>query len=119
MRGPHPRRIEISVEHLEVVRRHLRRGTTERRVADRARILYFAAQGRPPGEIARGLGCGRNTVWRTTQRYESEGLDAALYDRTRSGRPRQIFPPRPRADSGAGVQSAESPRPAPHPLVGA
>ena len=46
MPGPHPRWIEISVEHLEVVRRHLRRGTTERRVADRARILYFAAQGR-------------------------------------------------------------------------
>lgn len=103
MPGPHPRRIELSVEHLEVVRRHLRRGTTERRVADRARILSFAAQGRAPGEIARGLGCGRNTVWRTTQRYETDGLDAALYDRPRSGRPRQIFPPRPRTDPSAGV----------------
>ena len=107
MRGPHPRRIEISVEHLEVVRRHLRRGTTERRVADRARILYFAAQGRPPGEIARGLGCGRNTVWRTTQHYETDGLDAALCDRPRSGRPRRIFPPRPRSYPSPGVQPAK------------
>lgn len=107
MAGPHPRRIEVSVEHLEVVRQHLRRGTTERRVADRARILYFAAQGRAPGEIARGLGCGRNTVWRTTQRYEAEGLEAALYDRPRSGRPQQIFPPRPRPHPSPGVQPPE------------
>ena len=107
MAGPHPRRIEISVEHLEGVRRHLRRGTTERRVADRARILYFAAQGRAPGEIVRGLGCGRNTVWRTTQRYEAEGLDAALYDRPRSGRRRLIFPPRQHPPAGPGMQPAE------------
>lgn len=107
MPGPHPRRIDVSVEHLEVVRRHLRRGTTERRVADRARILSFAAQGRAPGEIARGLGCGRNTVWRTTQRYEAEGLDAALYDRPRSGRRRRIFPPRPHPPPSVGVQPAE------------
>ena len=103
MPGPHPRRIEISVEPLEVVRRHLRRGTTDRRVADRARIVYFAAQGRPPGEIARGLGCGRNTVWRTTQRYETAGWDAALYDRPRAGRPRRISPPQPRPPAGIGV----------------
>ncbi|MBI3319924.1 MAG: transposase [Candidatus Omnitrophica bacterium] len=69
------------MEHLAGVRRHLRRGTTERRVAARARRVYVAAHGRPPGESARGRGGGRHTGWRTTLRYETDGVEAALYDR--------------------------------------
>jgi hypothetical protein len=40
----------------------------------------------------------RTTVWRVCQRYQDEGLSAALYDAPRSGRPRVFSPARVLAD---------------------
>jgi hypothetical protein len=34
----------------------------------------------------------RTTVWRVCQRYQDDGLSAALYDAPRSGRPRFFSP---------------------------
>lgn len=44
----------------------------------------------PPPEIARTLSCGIATVYNIKRRYEREGLEAALLDKKRSGRPQQI-----------------------------
>jgi transposase len=55
----------------------------------RARIVLLAAEGLPTGEIARRTGASLPTVAEWRKRYEAGGL-AALTDRPRSGRPREI-----------------------------
>lgn len=91
MPGPAPRRIVLVQEHLEIVRRDLARGTTERRVADRCRILLFSHEGLGPAEIAERLGRARSSVCELRARYLGEGIDI-LHDRPRSGRPRSFSP---------------------------
>ena len=63
-----------------------RQGTTEQRIAQRARIVLEAAAGRATKEIASQLGLRLATVskWRT--RF-ADGRLAGLVDRPRSGKP--------------------------------
>lgn len=114
MPGPAPRTIVVVQEHLEVVRRDLCRGTTERRVADRCRILLLSHEGLGPTEIAEALGRARSTVCEIRARYLEEGI-VVLHDRPRTGRPRTFspyresagrvdrLPPSPREGLGAGA----------------
>lgn len=97
MRGRHPQTLALNAEHIEVLMRNLRTGTTEHRVARRSQILLYRGEGLRPVEVAERLRCGRNTVWRTEQRYRAEGL-SALEDRPRPGRPARISPPAAGAD---------------------
>ena len=80
---------------------------------DRARLLELLGDGQTPLKVARralillGRATGeqsiaaleekveqdRATIWRVCARYEEGGLDTALYDAPRSGRPR-VFSPR-------------------------
>ena len=78
----------------------------EQRVARRSRILLLAHEKESRSEIARKLGCGRNTVWRICERFRAEGLDGALEDRPHPGAPRRISPPRPHPDSSSGLRAA-------------
>jgi transposase len=59
------------------------------RRAQRAQIVLLAAQGLADGDIARRLGVSRPVVLTWRSRYARGGL-AALEDRPRSGRPRQV-----------------------------
>jgi DNA-binding CsgD family transcriptional regulator len=71
-------------------------GKTERRLADRARMILWADEGVTIAETQRRLGCSEQIVlnWRRDflARRDSEGPVAALKDRPRSGRP-AIFSP--------------------------
>lgn len=68
----------------------LRRGTTAARVQTRARVLDLLHRQRHPSEIATTLSLSLQTVFNIKRRYRSKGLDAALYDRPRSGKPPKI-----------------------------
>ncbi len=68
----------------------LRRGTTPARVNTRARILDLLHRGHHPNEIAATFGVSTQTIFNIKRRYLSEGLDAALIDKPRSGKPRRI-----------------------------
>ena len=68
----------------------LRCGTTPARVQTRARTLDLLHRGRHPNEIAVTLGLSLPTVFNIKRRYLSQGLDSALYDRPRSGKPPKI-----------------------------
>ena len=69
----------------------LRRSRTEqKRRTVRAAILLDAAAGFSDGAIARSQGVNRNTVARCVQKYLRFGLQAALGELPRSGRPRRI-----------------------------
>lgn len=65
----------------------LSRGGSRAREQTRARILDLSHRGHHPGEIAKALKVCRTTIYGIRNRYLAEGLDAALKDKPRSGRP--------------------------------
>lgn len=102
MRGPKPQTLVVLAEHVEVLRKNLRTGKTELRVARRAQILLLRAEGLGPTSVAERLGCERTTVWRIEERYREEQLEA-LCDRPRPGRPRHFSPSAEDTSCGSGV----------------
>jgi transposase len=68
------------------------RGEHMARELNRARILLWADQGRQYKEIARLLTVSRQMVSDVVRRYVDEGLERALFDRTRNGRPKKLGP---------------------------
>ena len=66
------------------------RGTTAARTRTRARILSLLHRGEHPEEIAATLRVSAQTVFNVKRRYVSGGLDDALFDQPRSGRPIEI-----------------------------
>lgn len=68
----------------------LRRGTTAARTQTRARVLDLLHQGQHPNTIAATLGMSVATVFNIKRRYLADGLEAALTDKPRSGKPQQI-----------------------------
>ena len=71
----------------------LRDGQTPLKVARRALILLGRADGQQSiATLEEKVEQDRTTIWRVCERYEDGGLDAALYDAPRSGRPRVLSP---------------------------
>lgn len=68
----------------------LTRGTASARTLSRARILDLLHRGRSPTDIATLLQVSQQTVYNLKRRYLTGGLQAALYDQPRSGRPIEI-----------------------------
>jgi transposase len=56
----------------------------------RAQLLLAADRGSTDDEIARHVGVGTSTVYRTKQRFVEEGLEAALSEAPRPGAPRKL-----------------------------
>ncbi len=75
----------ITDEDQTVLRRMVRAGTTEQRMAVRARVVLAAAEGKTNLAIAAETGLSSNAVSKWRGRYAAEGL-AGLTDRPRSGR---------------------------------
>jgi len=82
--------IELSDEERRSLKTLFRSGRGANRLHTRARILHLLDRKVPPPEIARALSCSLMTVYNIRRRYEREGLQAALTDKGRSGRPQQI-----------------------------
>lgn len=62
-------------------------GTLKARKLNRCRILSLKSQGKTLDEIAAMLKMSKVTVNEICKRYEHEGLEAALNERPRSGKP--------------------------------
>jgi transposase len=82
--------IKLSNDERSSLTNLLRRGTTSARVQTRARVLDLLHRGRHPTEIATTLSLSLPTIFNIKRRYLSKGVDAALYDRPRSGKPPKI-----------------------------
>ena len=65
------------------------KGRHSARELNRAHILAALDQKLPPTQIRQVLGVERTAVWRTAKAYQDGGLDYALHDLARSGKPRQ------------------------------
>ena len=72
----------------------IRSGAAQARTLTKARLLlmtdYSQDAHRTDEDIASVLGVSMPTIWRVRKRFVEEGLDAALHDQARCGRPPKI-----------------------------
>lgn len=93
MRGRKPAPLVLKPKEVTTLQHLLSQGALPQRVAHRARILLARAQGYSVEAVTAKVDQNRTTVWRVCQRYLHGGLEAALYDAPRSGRPCVFFEP--------------------------
>jgi putative transposase len=84
-------KVSLSDSERQQVQKLLKSGTHPARVLTRARALLWA-ETQTDVEIAEGLDIAKKTVENLRQRYVESGLEAALYERARSGRPPKLTP---------------------------
>ena len=65
------------------------KGLHQAREVNRAHVLSCLDRGVPEAQIMAVLGVGRTAVWRARAAYLQGGVDLAVFDMARSGRPRQ------------------------------
>lgn len=65
------------------------KGIHSSREVNRAHVLSCLDRGVPETQIMAVLGMGRTAVWRTRAAYLQGGVDLAVFDVARTGRPRQ------------------------------
>jgi transposase len=82
--------IKLPKNELRSVTTIIKRGATTARTQTRARILDLLHRGQPPNQIASALQVSLQTIFNVKRRYLANGLDAALFDQPRSGRPIRI-----------------------------
>lgn len=92
MRGRTPEKFRLKPTHKAYLRKLLREGQTPWRIARRAQILLQRADKKQRvGSLSEEFAQSASTIWRICQRYRDGGLEAALYDAPRPGRPRVFF----------------------------
>jgi len=84
----HP--VKLSAAERRRLKRLTTQGTAPARVTVRARILLLLDDGWAPIDVPEAIGCGIATVRRVRARYEREGLDRALTEAPRRGKPRLL-----------------------------
>lgn len=91
MRGRKPNKFRLKARDETALRKLLRDGQTPIRIARRAQILLSRAKLQRQVEVlGETVGQDRTTIWRVCDRYRHWGLQAALYDAARPGRPRSF-----------------------------
>ena len=85
-----PYSITISDEESAYLKSLIKTRTIQAQVVDRARILLWKSEAKTDKAIADGLGISVNTVRRCIDRYLNGGINLAIFDNDRSGRPVEI-----------------------------
>lgn len=98
MRGRKPKPLKLTAKDVTAMQRLLRNGQTPQRVAQRVRILLARAGEARVAQVAAKVELDPTTIWRVCQRYQHGGLEVALYDAQRTGRPRTFFQLAAKAD---------------------
>jgi transposase len=82
--------IELSSDENNYLKSIIKNRTMQSQVVDRARMLLWKSEAQSDKAIADHLGVSVNTVRRCIDRYLANGLNLALFDDERSGRPIEI-----------------------------
>jgi transposase len=82
--------IHLDAEGREKLEAIIRKGKSSARTIRRAQALLFANEGKEDKEIASLLKCAESSVYCTRRRYCEEGLEMALKEKARSGRPEKL-----------------------------
>ena len=85
-----PYSITISDEERAYLKSLIKTRTIQAQVVDRARMLLQKSEAKTDNAIADGLGVSVNTVRRCIDRYLNNGINLAIFDDERSGRPAEI-----------------------------
>ena len=85
-----PYSITISDEERAYLKSLIKARTIQSQIVDRARILLWKSEAKTDQSIADSLDISVNTVRRCVDRYLNSGIDLALFDDERSGRPPEI-----------------------------
>jgi len=94
MRGRKPDKFTLKPSDEIFLRELLRNGHTPLKIARRAQILLNRHDEQQRVVLLGGkVEQDTATIWRVCERYRQGGLEAALYDAPRTGRPR-VFSPR-------------------------
>jgi transposase len=83
--------IHLDAEGQEKLETMIRKGKSSARTIRRAQALLFANEGKEDKEIASLLKCAESSIYWTRRRYCEEGLEVALKERPRSGRPEKLI----------------------------
>jgi len=81
--------LRLTDEDRSVVDEIRSKGVHHSREVNRAHVLSCLDQGIPEAQILCVLGIGRTALWRTRSAYLQGGVDLAVFDVQRSGRPPQ------------------------------
>jgi hypothetical protein len=81
--------LNLSEEDRSVIEGIRSKGLHQAREVNRAHVLSCLDRGIPEAQIMAVLGIGRTAVWRARAAYLQGGLELAVFDVERSGRPRQ------------------------------
>jgi transposase len=81
--------LHLSEEDRVVVEEVRSKGLHHSREVNRAHMLAGLDRGIPEAQILAVLGVGRTALWRTRAAYLEGGLELALFDVARPGRPRK------------------------------
>lgn len=82
--------IKLSSDDVEYLQSLVRTRTIQAQVVDRAKMLLYKAQGESNGSIASRLDVNINTVKLCLSKYKEGGVQRALFDDQRKGRPVEI-----------------------------
>ena len=81
--------LHLTAEDRAAVEEIRSKGFHHCRVLNRAHALSSLDRGVPESQILKVLGMGRTALWRTRAAYLQGGLQLAVFDVARSGRPKQ------------------------------
>jgi transposase len=82
--------VSLTDEERETLKSYVRGGVHSTRFLNRVRILLQADDGQGDPEIARHVGVSKVTVYNIRRRFATQGLQAALTEKSRSGAPRKL-----------------------------
>lgn len=82
--------VRLKGKEREVLQGLISKGKEKARTLTRCRILLLANNGESDGGIIKALGLVRNTVRQVCQRYNEEGITAAIHERHRPGAPNKF-----------------------------
>lgn len=82
--------IQLSKEERSFLKTLFSGGSGSNRQQNRARILDLLARNTKASDIAVLLGCSATTVYNVKHRYQAEGLESALTEKPRSGKPPRL-----------------------------
>ncbi len=82
-------KLQLSEQDRAVISDIRMKGLHQAREVNRAHVLASLDQGVPEAQIMAVLGIGRTALWRTRAAYLQGGVDLAVFDIARTGRPLQ------------------------------
>ncbi len=82
--------VELKDEERSQLKKMTEKGSEKGRKIKRAQILLLADKGKKDQEIAEWIDVTTGTVQRIRKRYATEGLESAIGEKARSGRPTEI-----------------------------